>query len=96
MDIFNILTDFNNGLTVNTRLAREGKHVRMVEIFVATPFGDDISVSDDGVRIISNGMVDEYNFGAAIEIVRNGTMISFKPDHRNENVFITILRKVSN
>ena len=96
MDIFNILTDFNNGLTVNTRLAREGKHVRMVKIFVATPFGDDISVGDDGVRIINDGMVDEYNFGAAIEIVRNGTMISFKPDHRNENVFIAILRKVSN
>ena len=95
MDIFNILTDFENGLAVNTRLAREGKHVRMVEIFVVTPFGDAIAVSEDGVRIINDGMVDEYNFGAAIEVVRNGTLIDFKPDHRNENVFITILRRVS-
>ena len=95
MDIFNILTDFENGLVVNTRLAREGKHVRMVEIFLVTPFGDGIAVSEDGVRIINDGTVDEYNFGAAIEVVRNGTLIDFKPDHRNENVFITILRPVS-
>jgi len=95
MDIFNILTDFENGLAVNTRLAREGKHVRMVEILVRTPFGDRIAVSEDGVRIINDGTVDEYNFGAAIEVVRNGTLIDFKPDQRNENVFITILRLVS-
>ena len=96
MDILNILTDFDNGLAVNTRLAREGKHVRMVEVFVVTPFGDNISVNDDGVRIINDGMVDDYNFGAAIGIALNGTMINFKPDRRNENVFITILRQVTN
>ena len=95
MDIFNILTDFENGLAVNTRLAREGKHVRMVEIFVVTPFGDNISVNEDGVRIISDGMVNDYNFGAAIDIALNGTQINFKPDRRNENVFITILRQVT-
>ena len=95
MDIFNILTDFENGLAVNTRLAREGKHVRMVEILVRTPFGDRIAVSEDDVRIINDGTVDEYNFGAAIEVVRNGTLIDLKPDQRNENVFITILRLVS-
>ena len=96
MDIFNILTDFDTGLAVNTRLAREGKHVRMVEIFVVTPFGDNISVNDDGVRITTDAMVDDYNFGAAIGIALNGTMINFKPDRRNENVFITILRQVTN
>ena len=96
MDIFNILTDFENGLAVNTRLAREGKHVRMVEIFVVTPFGDNISVNDDGVRIINDGIVNDYNFGAAIDIALNGTLINFKPDRRNENVFITILRQITN
>ena len=96
MDIFNILTDFENGLAVNTRLAREGKHVRMVEIFVVTPFGDNISVNDDGVRIINDGIVNDYNFAAAIDIALNGTLINFKPDRRNANVFITILRQITN
>merc|ERR1711990_984379 len=50
-----------------------------------------ISVNEDGVRIINDGMVGDYNFGAAIGIALNGTMVNFKPDHRNENVFITIL-----
>ena len=95
MDIFNILTDFESGLTVNTRLAREGKHVRMSEIFAATPDGDNISINNDGVSIAQNGKVEEYDFGAAIDIVRNGTLINFKPDHQNENVYINILRKVS-
>ena len=36
-------------------------------------------------------MVDEYNFGAAIEVVRNGTLIDFEPDHRNENVLLRFL-----
>ena len=96
MDILNILTDFDNGLAVNTRLAREGKHVRMVEIFVVTPFGNNISVKDNGVRIINDGMVNDYNFDAAIDIALNGTLIDFKPDRRNANVFITILRQVTN
>ena len=95
MDIFNILTDFESGLTINTRLAREGKHVRMVEIFMVTPAGDNISINNDGVTIAKNGKVDDYDFGAAIEIVRNGILINFEPDHRNENVYINILRKVS-
>ena len=71
--------------------------------FSTEPCPSTLSLSfygDEGLKggndDMNDGMVDDYNFGAAIGIALNGTMINFKPDHSNENVFITILRQVTN
>ena len=68
MEVMNILSDFNTGLTVNSRLIREGKHIRMAEIYLVTPKGDKLSVTEDGVTIINVNFTNTYTFDKARDI----------------------------
>ena len=68
MEVMNILSDFNTGLTVNSRLIREGKHIRMAEIYLVTPKGDKLSVTEDGVTILNANFTNTYTFDKARDI----------------------------
>ena len=68
MEVMNVLSDFNTGLTVNSRLIREGKHIRMAEIYMVTPKGDKLSVTEDGVTILNVNFTETYTFDKARDI----------------------------
>ena len=68
MEVMNVLSDFNTGLTVNSRLIREGKHIRMAEIYMVTPKGDKLSVTEGGVTILNVDFNNTYTFDKARDI----------------------------
>ena len=68
MEVMNVLSDFNTGLTVNSRLIREGKHIRMAEIYMVTPKGDKLSVTEEGVTILNVDFNNTYTFDKARDI----------------------------
>ena len=82
MEILNILTDLNTGLTVNCRMVRDGKHVRMVEIYIITPKGDKIALNQDGVSIISNEYNRTFGWWTAINVQRPDVMIISEQTHK--------------
>jgi len=90
MEILNILTDLNTGLTVNCRMVRDGKHVRMVEIYIVTPKGDRIALNQDGVSIISDDYNNTFGWWTAINVQRPDVMILSEQTHKNDNVNIYV------
>ena len=91
MEILNILTDLKTGLTVNCRMVRDGKHVRMVEIYIITPAGDRIALNQDGVSIISDDYSHTYSWWTAINVQRPDVMILSEQTHKNDNVNIYVM-----
>ena len=91
LEILNVLSDFNTGLTVNSKLIREGKHNRMAEIFIVTPGGDSIGLTEDGVTIINPDFAETLSYDSVIDIQRPDVMVISEPRHKNDNVHIYIL-----
>ena len=91
LEILNVLSDFNTGLTVNSKLIREGKHIRMAEIFIVTPGGDSIGLTEDGVTIINDDFAETLSYDKVIDIQRPDVLIISEPGHKNDNVHVYIL-----
>lgn len=65
MEVMNMLSDFDTGLTVNSRLIREGKHIRMAEVYLITPKGDKLSITEEGVTILNDDYNNTFTFDKA-------------------------------
>ena len=91
MEILNVLSDFNTGLTVNSKLVREGKHIRMAEIFIVSPGGDSIGLTEDGVTIINDDFAETFSYDNVIDIQRPDVLVISEPGHKNDNVHVYIL-----
>lgn len=91
MEILNILTDLNTGLTVNCRMVRDRKHVRMVEIYIVTPKGDKIALNEDGVSVISDDYNTTFGWWTTINVQRPDVMILSEQTHKNDNVNIFVM-----
>ena len=91
LEILNVLSDFNTGLTVNSKLIREGKHIRMAEIFIVTPGGDSIGLTEDGVTIINADFAETLSYDSVIDIQRPDILVISEPGHKNDNVHVYIL-----
>ena len=68
MEVMNVLSDFDTGLTVNSRLIREGKHIRMAEVYLVTPKGDKLSITEDGVTIRNDDFNNTFTFDEARDL----------------------------
>ena len=68
MEVMNVLSDFDTGLTVNSRLIREGKHIRMAEVYLVTPKGDKLSITEDGVTILNADFNNTFTFDEARDL----------------------------
>ena len=91
MEILNVLSDFNTGLTVNSKLLREGKHIRMAELYIVSPKGDSIGLTEDGVTIINDDFAQTFSFESPIDVQRPDVLVISEPGHKNDNVHIYIL-----
>ena len=91
LEILNVLSDFNTGLTVNSKLVREGKHIRMAEIFIVSPGGDSIGLTEDGVTIINDDFAETFSYDSVIDIQRPDVLVISEPGHKNDNVHVYIL-----
>jgi len=91
MEVMNMLSDFDTGLTVNSRLIREGKHIRMAEVYLITPKGDKLSITEEGVTILNDDYNNTFTFDKAIDVQRPDVLVVSRPDHKNDNIHIYII-----
>lgn len=63
----------------------------MAEIFIVTPGGDSIGLTEDGVTIINEDFAETFSYDSVIDVHRPDVLVISEPGHKNDNVHVYIL-----